>query len=671
MLTGKRAFCADSTAGTLADVIHKEPRPASEIVDGLPNAIEMLLARCLRKDPARRWQSIADVKAAMRDLASESPASPAPLTGKRRLALLWTGVAALVLLSAAAAYFRFHHPPDTTAVTPVPLTSYPGEQIQPSFSPEGNQVAFAWNGRHLDNWDIYVKVVGEGDPLQITSDPASEFAPAWSPDGRWIAFARMRPHDRYELTLISPLGGAEKILGEFGGERGDRLSFFWSSDSKYLLFSIIDDPNRADGIYVISLETGVIHQLTTSDLPSPHDRNPALTPDGRTLAFKRGGSAGSGAIYTIPIEPGWQPKGPPRLLVPIAMGTMVWTPGGAELIYAFGPNNTAVTLRRIAVAGESSPAELPVASTGAFYPAISHPDGRGTSRLAWARYSKDANIYRMAIPASPETVSTSQSWIASSFRDTFPQYSPDGKSIVFYSDRSGTSQIWTCQADGLKCRQIANEISVLNASPRWSPDSKRIVFDCQVDGVFQVYMVNAEGGPAKPLTSSPSSNFSPNWSPDGQWIYFASNRGPTAALDIWKTPARGGMAEQVTHNGGFGPAVSPDGKFLYYAKAQSSDESSLWRAPIGGGDETQVIPRIFRFNYAVTNRGVYYAEPLQSRLPGGTIEFLDTANGRRSVLVRTDKALDLGLGVSPDGRYLLYSQVDYLGSNLMMLDNFH
>jgi Tol biopolymer transport system component len=72
----------------------------------------------------------------------------------------------------------------------VPLTSDPGTQHSPSFSPDGNQDAFSWNGEKQDNYDIYVKLIGSPAPLRLTSDAAEDTAPAFSPDGRTIAFIR-------------------------------------------------------------------------------------------------------------------------------------------------------------------------------------------------------------------------------------------------------------------------------------------------------------------------------------------------------------------------------------------------------------------------------------------------------------------------------------------------
>ena len=167
------------------------------------------------------------------------------------------------------------------------------------------------------------------------------------------------------------------------------------------------------------------------------------------------------------------------------------------------------------------------------------------------------------------------------------------------------------------------------------------------------------------------SAFNELFPPIGRWTGVGCISHRTAErLNVWRIPSSGGTAEQVTHHGGNGPTVSPDGKLLYYVKDIGSGEASLWRAPLEGGEEVQLVPRIHRYSYAVTPpRGVYYVVP-QSSDSAGTIEFLDPATGKHSILGRTDKSLDLGVTVSPDGRYLLYAQIDNLGSNLMMIDNF-
>src|SRR6516225_7211404 len=116
--------------------------------------------------------------------------------------------------SAAVRYVARRSSLPTVSMTPVPLTSYPGRELQPSFSPDGNEVAFVWNGEKQDNFDIYRKQIGTDKPLRLTTDPAKDFSPAWSPDGRSIAFGRLLSPLRSGVFIIPALGGPERKLGE-------------------------------------------------------------------------------------------------------------------------------------------------------------------------------------------------------------------------------------------------------------------------------------------------------------------------------------------------------------------------------------------------------------------------------------------------------------------------
>jgi eukaryotic-like serine/threonine-protein kinase len=237
MVTGRQAFHGDSKLSTLSAILKDDPRPVSAVAADVPRDLEKIITRCLRKDPDRRFQHMGDVKVALQELKEESDSGkltgvvPAVVPAQRKSRwVMWALGGAAVLLILMAVGLWFLHPRTHPAAKIVPFTSYPGLQITPAFSPDGKQVAFAWDSEKGGNFDIYVKLVDAGTPLRLTNNSANEFAPAWSPDGRYIAFCRS-VDEHSEIWMIPALGGAGRKLGEAAGviwvSRGLQTESFW------------------------------------------------------------------------------------------------------------------------------------------------------------------------------------------------------------------------------------------------------------------------------------------------------------------------------------------------------------------------------------------------------------------------------------------------------------
>jgi hypothetical protein len=172
MVTGQRAFHGESKLSTLSAILKDDPKPVSGIAQDVPRDLEKIISRCLRKDPERRFQHIDDLKVALLDLKEESdwgklvPVLVGPRQWKSRLVLAIAG--AVLLLALAGIELRFLRPAPRAVSRATPLTSYPGRQITPALSPDGKQVAFAWDGERGSNFNIYIKLVDAGAPLRLT-----------------------------------------------------------------------------------------------------------------------------------------------------------------------------------------------------------------------------------------------------------------------------------------------------------------------------------------------------------------------------------------------------------------------------------------------------------------------------------------------------------------------
>src|SRR5262249_51385134 len=124
--------------------------------------------------------------------------------------------------------------------------------------------------------------------------------------------------------------------------------------------------------------------------------------------------------------------------------------------------------------------------------------------------------------------------------DYQPQYSPDGQRVAFVSDRSGPSEIWTCDKDGANLVQVTVTAWPETAAPRWSPDGSQIVFHARPKGSGDIFTVPAGGGTPTRVTDDAADEWGSSWSRDGRWIYFGSRR--SGRFEVWKTPAGGGAA---------------------------------------------------------------------------------------------------------------------------------
>jgi Tol biopolymer transport system component/predicted Ser/Thr protein kinase len=669
MVTGQRAFHGDSKLSTLSAILKEDPKPVSAVVDA-PRDLEKIIVRCLRKDPSRRYQHADDLKVALLELKEESDsgklAAPgAAVAPSRRARMWWVLALALLLLAVGLGTWIRFHAPTAPRATPkiVPLTSYPGRQVDPALSPDGKQVAFSWDGEKGDNFDIYVKLVDGGTPLRLTSNPLEERSPAWSPDGGRIAFLRVQGSTA-DILVIPSLGGQERKLGQVVGE-GPLSTLSWSPDGKFL--AMVDRaPNESAGIYLVSIETREKRRVTSTPREYAGDFLPSFSPDGKSVAFARERSNFTDDIYVLPLTAQGSAVAAPWRVTsePTNITGLDWTSDGRSLVFSVSASGDyGNELRIIPVAGGQPEPLLGVSETG-FAPSVS----RHATRLAYERFVGDSNIWRLPGPRSNQRMQPPEKWIASTEPEGEPQYSPDGKKIVFSSSRSGTRELWTSEASGRQPAQVTSFGGSLLGSPRWSPDSHWLAFDAPKSGNSHIFVVGADGGAPRLLTQAGTNNVRPSWSSDGKWIYFGSNR--SGEWQVWKAPAQGGDAVQVTKGGGREAYESADGKLLFYSKYQ---KSGVWSIPVEGGQENQVLEKGRQSIWALARDGICFFDWKDALHP--VMQFYSFSDRRSRTLHEFPQGTNFdvaetAISVSSDERWILFTQIDRAGSNLVLVENF-
>jgi Tol biopolymer transport system component len=418
---------------------------------------------------------------------------------------------------------------------------------------------------------------------------------------------------------------------------------------------------------LVSVDSGEKRRLTST---KRWDEYPSLSPDGRTLAFVRGFELGNQDVYLLPLTSGFQAQGEPERLTyeNRLVESPVWTRDGKEILFSSGAWWGERSIRRIALSERGGPTSYRPRATSFGEDATTLSISSTTDRLVYTRLSQIVNIYRVELSPTGNVIGTPQRVTATSRVNYQANFSPDGKRITFTSTRSGNQEIWVSDVDGLNPRQVTSMGGPLTSDSSWSPDGRTIVFNSRWKGLSDIYVVNVDGGAPKALTNGQYDNYWPTWSHDGKWIYFMSNRG--GGFRVYRMPADGGDPTQLTQKGSWQfPFESADGKWMYLFGW--AEQSGLWKVPISSGKEIRVMESVPDFlNYVVANGGVYFLDGKYETNAPASIDFFDFASGKTKLVIKTGKPISIGLAVSRDQRWLLFTEVEYLGSDLMLVDNF-
>jgi Tol biopolymer transport system component len=651
MLSGERAFKGETAADTMTAILTKDPPDLDAARLAISPGLDRIVRRCLEKTPELRFQSATDLAFALENLSSVSTSSSAamnaaaPVRSGRGASLPWA-LAALALVIAAASWFLKAAPatPEARWDHFTRISELAGEETSPALSPDGSTVAYTV--RVNDSWDIYFQRVGGRNATPIVNDPGrDEGGAAFSPDGALIAFHES--DDVGGIFVAGATGESVRRLTDIGFEPA------WSPDGKQIAFTTeeINDPASRLGdstLYIIDAAGGVPRKVVERDAAQA-----SWSPSGTHIVYWSN-LGGQRDIYTVPAAGGAP--------VPVTQDTAIdwspaWSPDG-RFIYFSSDRGGAMNLWRIPVDPSSGRVQgVPEAVTAGVQASAARPRfSKDGSRLAFR--SRVASVNPVAVPFDPVTNRAGIPFVLDTRNSirTPSDVSADGKQIAYFSIGERQEDIFISSPDG-PMRRVTDD-AARDRVPMFTPDGRSLLFYSNRDGNWAAWMIGVDGSNLRQITKPAGGAIYPIISPKGDRIVFVSDsakRGVFSAAVGSGSEATPAQLPGTTTGGRHFSQTgwSPDGSRLAgYLSSDSGRPSGVAVYDLAARTTTMLSPdETFAVKWLVDNRRVMYFTK-----NGRELVVLDTVTHTRTVVdVRLPGPSVLEMfAISPDNRTIYY-----------------
>lgn len=548
---------------------------------------------------------------------------------------------------------------------PIQLTTGASVEVYPAFSPDGLSLAYSSNETGV--FEIYVRTLqSPSRSRKITSDGKENLQSAWAPDGTRLAF---HSKGRGGIWLIPVEGGKATPLTDFGTRPS------WSPDGKWIAFQVhaITDLSAmgvpslpSSTIWVVPSRGGPARQVTEPGKPSGGHGNPVFSGDSDRIFFTSSNSKlFVGELWLVSLGGG----SPKRLFSQRRLFDPAVSADGRNVYFGDHSSDFLYGLWRMRLSSSGQPLQKPelvaqLAQTVARHPTIS-PDGR---TVVWSALSTTGNIWSLPLGPRGEPAGAPRPLTREQARNTWPVFSPSGKSIAFGRSWPGLNpDIWTMDADGQNRTQITTSPTA-ELIGDWLPDGRRLFFVNHRAKKSALWTIDTITRKEEPLPLPDREFGSPRISPDAKRLAYQTKKGSNTT-NIWVADLTTGERKQLTFDREFigFPCWSPDGKFLAI-QVTRGDDVMVAIVPSEGGDPVQLT----------FDRGLSW--PFSWSPDGDKIAFAGSRNDRwavwwvsRSTLAQQRLTPEVPLnayvrypGWSPRGDQLVYEYGATTGHLFMM-----
>jgi Tol biopolymer transport system component len=658
MLTGKRAYQADSVAETLAAILQNDP-DWSRLPSATPVHVRVMLHRCLQKDPKQRLRDIGDARISLDEVlsgAAEATSGAAVKAPLWRRVLPWaaTFVTGAGLLVGTVLLVPVIHRPHSATMQFRAVTNFSGVQAYPALSPDGRSVAFVSD--RDGHYDIYIGLITGGNPVKLTEDPNLKTRPRWSPDGTEIAYARLNDSGVWDIWEVPALGGTPRRLILNAADPD------WSRDGR----SIAYRNSSTDAIWIsdsLGQNGRELESTRHPNLGTLANSGPRFSPDGREIAFAKSSGGPQAELEIVNLD-----SGKVRELTndDALMLSPAWS-GDGRFIYFASSRSGTLNIWKIAQSG-GEPEQI-TAGQGDDVQLDVSADGR---RIVFSTFRSNINLAQLNLGAGgPQSTKLLTIDLARS--QLGPAYSPDGKHLAYFSylkavEREG---IWLANSDGSHPVPLVQD-GRHNMFPRWTSDSAYLVYaSLSLTASSEFRRLSISGGAPQTLLKGVA-DFLPDVGSEGQVLF----KGSGGQVQLFVSQNIQTLTTLPPDERAFLFRWSPDAHSIAYMVSPTREDDL--RAGLWVFDRNGPQRQIFRgwvTWYMWTPKNEIYLIEAKADMKGVLWKLDRSGHGLTRIPGSIPLPFDYWFNVpftqfdiSPDGRYMAYMIQEAPQANIGMLD---